>query len=32
MHTAITFVGEFAVAYAGLHALAFVVDLVIRRR
>jgi hypothetical protein len=31
MHTALTFTAEFAVAYAGLHLLAWGVDLAIRR-
>jgi hypothetical protein len=31
VHTAVVFVSEFAVCYAGLHLLAFAVDLAIRR-
>ena len=31
MTTALTFAAEFAVCYAGLHALAFVADIALRR-
>ncbi len=31
MHTAVVFAAEFAVAYAGLHVMAFAVDLALRR-
>jgi hypothetical protein len=31
MHTALTFAAEFAVAYAGLHLLAWAADLAFRR-